>query len=265
MTAMSRVDMLRLLLAERPRKWTASYVRQIIDRADARIENLYDRTTDLPRGRAAPDADQVAIGSGKHYMLAVLFLDICSFSSWPSSDHAEQVTVLRVMNVFMAEMMNIVRDFGGVFEKNTGDGLMAHFGADSSDERTAVRQAVESAVVMHYVNDVLISPWLARQGFRKIAFRVGVNFGQVTIGKVGVPGGLNAFVAIGTPANVACKIMDLIPEGGVCLGNEVYRRLPAGWDCWCSRIAAPTGFIYKYTGEPYPAWCLYYRLSAPPS
>jgi class 3 adenylate cyclase len=254
-----------MILAEHPRKWTQAYVNQIIERANTRIENLYDRTTDLPQGRTPPKLEQVAIGSGKHYMLAILFLDICNFSSWPSSDHAEQVTVLRVMNVFMAEMMNIVRDFGGLFEKNTGDGLMAYFGADSTDDKAAVRQAVESAVVMYYVNEKLIGPWLVQQGFRQIAFRVGINFGEVTIGKVGVPGGLNSFVAIGTPANIACKIMRLIPDGGICVGNEVHRRLPAGWGAWCAQVPVPTGFEYKSNGAPYPAWRLNYRLAQPTS
>ena len=257
--------MLRLFVAEPPRRWTATYVDQVIERTNARIRNLQDRTTDLPQGRASPELDQVAIGSGKHYMLAVLFLDICGFSSWPSSDHPEQATVLRVMNVFMAEMMNIVRDFGGMFEKNTGDGLMAYFGTDSGDAEAAVRQAVESAAVMHCVNDKLISPWLAGQGFRPVVFRVGINYGEVTIGKVGVPGGLNSFVAIGTPANIACKIMRLIPDGGICIGNEIYRRLPAGWGAWCTQIPTATGFVYKQTGAPYSAWQLNYRLALPTS
>lgn len=263
MTSLSRSNILAMLLARQPRKWTRAYVEQIVNRANARIENLYNRTSDLPQGRAAPDPSQVAIGSGKHYMLAILFLDVCNFSSWPSSDHAEQVTVLRVMNVFMAEMMNVVRDFGGMFEKNTGDGLMAYFGTDSADEEEAVRQAVESAVVMHYVNDALISPWLAQQRFHQVTFRVGVNFGEVTIGKVGVPGGLNTFVAIGTPANIACKIMRLIPEGGICIGNEVRKRLPPGWDTWCTPIPALTGFVYKASQAPYAAHRLNFRLAPP--
>jgi class 3 adenylate cyclase len=256
-------DILRLYSATAPQKWTPAYVDQVITRTNTRIRNLRDRTVDLPQGRASPELDQVAIGSGKHYMLAVLFLDICGFSSWPSSDHPEQATVLRVMNVFMAEMMNIVRDFGGMFEKNTGDGLMAYFGADSDDGATAVRQAVEAAVVMHAANDGLLSPWLVKQGFYPVIFRVGINYGEVTIGKVGVPGGLNSFVAIGTPANVACKIMRLIPDGGICIGNEVYRQLPVGWDAWCVRIPAATGFVYKQTGAPYAAWQLNYRLALP--
>ncbi len=78
-----------------------------------------------------PDRDQVTIGSGRRFDLAVLFLDICGFSSRPNWTSEEQGQMLAVMNIFMAEMLNIVRDFGGTYEKNTGDGLtrIIHEGA----------------------------------------------------------------------------------------------------------------------------------------
>jgi class 3 adenylate cyclase len=252
-----------MALLAAPTKWTRAYVSQIIDRANKRIQNVGDRTQSLPAGRTAPDLEQVAIGSGKHYTLSILFLDICGFSAWPSSDHAEQLTVLRVMNVFMAEMMNIARDFDGTFEKNTGDGLMAYFGTEAGDDKSAVKSCVEAAVAMHYVNDQLISPWLQHNGFRPIVFRTGIDHGEVTIGKVGVPGGLNSFVAIGSTANIACKIMRLIPNGGICIGNEVATRLPTLWSHWCAPISQRTGFVYKATGQMYPAWQLNYRLPHP--
>jgi len=255
--------MLAMLLAQPPRRWTRTYINQIVQRANKRIEGLDDREDQLAAGRTAPAIDQVAIGAGRQFRLAVLFLDICGFSAWPSSDHAEQAVVLKVMNVFMAEMMNIARDFDGVFEKNTGDGLMAYFGTDASDEAAGVEVAVGAAVVMHYVNDALISPWLQREGLYPVRFRIGLDSGEVTIGRVGVPGGLSSFVAIGATANCACKIMRFIPEGGICIGNEVFKRLPPGWDRWCTPIASLTGFVYKLSGQPYPAWCLDYRLQQP--
>jgi adenylate cyclase len=82
--------------------------------------------------------------------LAVLFLDICGFSSRPNWTPQEQNTVLGIMNVFMAEMLSIVNDFGGTCEKNTGDGLMAYFGENGTAEAERVKPAVEAALIMHY-------------------------------------------------------------------------------------------------------------------
>ncbi|MCY2926388.1 MAG: adenylate/guanylate cyclase domain-containing protein [Planctomycetota bacterium] len=195
--------------------------------------------------------------------MSVLFLDICGFSAWPSGNHSEQAVVLKAMNVFMAEMMNIVRDFEGTFEKNTGDGLMAYFGTETAEAKEKVRLAVDAATIMHYVNDNLVSPWLVQNGCKAVAFRIGIDFGEVTIGRVGIPGGTNSFVAIGSTANIACKIMRLIPEGGICIGNEVYKLLPPFWSAWCAPITQPTGFVYIASQAPYPAWRLDYRVPAP--
>lgn len=250
-------------LPETPKKWDKEYRSSIIARCNQRIESLEDKAGDVRQARIAPRIEQITIGSAVQAQASILFLDICGFSSWPNSNHSEQKTVLKVMNVFMSEMYNIVRDFDGAFEKNTGDGMMAHFGSEAKTQEERVKPAVEAAVVMHYVNDELISPWLTQNGFNAVKFRVGIDTGPVTIAKVGIAGGMNSLVAIGSPANVACKIMNLIPLGGICIGTHVYNSLPRNWNRFCSIILKPTGFIYVMTKQPYTAWQLSFRLSTP--
>jgi class 3 adenylate cyclase len=147
---------------------------------------LNDRINGITAGRVMPDLEQVTIGRGKRFTLPVLFLDICGFSARPNWTEEEQKLVLSTMNIFMAEMLNIVRDFGGTYEKNTGDGLMAYFGDGCLTDADRVKPAVEAAVVMHYVNDQLFTPWFRRQGIEPIAFRVGIDLGPVTIARVGL-------------------------------------------------------------------------------
>jgi class 3 adenylate cyclase len=210
-----------------------------------------------------PDRDDITIGSGKRFELAVLFLDICSFSARPNWTPEEQDVVLGIMNVFMAEMLSIVHDFGGTYEKNTGDGLMAYFGEDGSTEAERVKPAVEAAVVMHYFNDQLFTPWIKGQKTQALSFRVGIDHGPVTIARVGIRGEKSSRVAIGTTANLACKLMNLIPNGGICIGHNAYRNLPNNWAQSCRQCDQPSGFIYVANGAPYAAWEMNYRLTAP--
>jgi class 3 adenylate cyclase len=224
---------------------------------------LEDRIGGVTQGRVMPDLEQVTIGSAKQFRLAVLFLDICHSSQWLNWTPEEQKNVLRIMNIFMAEMINIVSDFSGQFEKNTGDGLMAYFGHDVTSDADKVKPAVEAATVMHYINDTYISPFLGQNHLWKIPFRVGIDLGPVTIARVGIRGQGNSIVAIGTAANIACKLMNIIPEGGICIGHEVYEHLPNSWSTACSRSDKPSGFVYVQTQAPYPAWILNYRLTAP--
>ena len=246
-----------------PTKWTKRYVEDIIARSNRRIEVLQDRIQGITEGRVMPDREEITIGSGKRFELAVLFLDVCGFSSRPNWTPDEQNVVLATMNVFMAEMLSIVKDFGGTYEKNTGDGLMAYFGEDGATEANRVKPAVEAAVVMHYVNEKLIAPWLISQKVEPLRFRVGIDHGPVTIARVGIRGEKSSRVAIGTTANIACKLMERIPNGGICVGQNVYRNLPQHWGHSCRQCDEPTGFVYVATQMPYPAWELNHRLLPP--
>ena len=71
-------------------------------------------------GRMIPDDESLVIGSGRRLNLAVLFVDICDSSARASYIEAEQLTNLRVFNLFFSEVVKIA-------EKNTGDGLLAYF------------------------------------------------------------------------------------------------------------------------------------------
>ena len=250
-----------------PRKWNQAYFDTIIKRSNARIEVLDDRLFGVTNGRTMPEIEQVTIGTGRRFKkLAILFLDICSFSARKNWTDVEQKQVMVIMNVFMAEMINIVRDWGGTFEKNTGDGLMAYFGEEGADDAAIVRPAVEAAAVMHYANANLISPSLETvRSIEPIRFRIGIDLGPVSIARVGLRGRESSIVAVGTPANIACKLMNLIPGGGICIGDEVYKALPANWDKNCAPCAQNSGFVYTADNRPYRAWELNHRLLKPVS
>ena len=93
-----------LKIPQVPTKWTKRYLQEMINRSDRRIEVLSDRIEGVTLGRVMPDRDQVTIGSGKHFRLSILFLDICSFSARPNWTIDEQRNMLAMMNLFMAEM-----------------------------------------------------------------------------------------------------------------------------------------------------------------
>jgi adenylate cyclase len=247
---------------ESPSKWTHSYLQKVTERLGKITEKNPDRLDSIVQARAMPEIDSIAIGSGKHFpQLAVLFLDICDFSGWCNWSQEEQAQVLQVMNIFMATMQGIIRDFNGTCEKNTGDGLMAYFSDGTSAEDRA-KTAVNAATVMCYVNDHLVSPELARLGIGPVKFRIGIDTGPVTIARVGVHSDANQFVAIGTSANVACKLMRLVGGGGICIGEHTYTKLSANWKAACIPVG-DTIFHYVIDGRPYPAWKVEHQLSTP--
>lgn len=260
-TFMNDNDWLSFEFPTAPSKLTYGYRRNVTERLAKRINVLADRIGNVGEGRVVSSPDEITIGSGRQLELSILFLDICGFSTLANWSFDEHKRVLALMNIFMAEMLSIVRDFGGTFEKNTGDGLMAYFGEGCISNDDRVKPAVEAAVTMHYVNDEYLTPQLTALGLPPVTFRIGTDVGPITLAKVGVSGGThNSLVAIGTPANVACKLMNLIPAGGICIGDFARRHLPNNWPGRCTKLQAQTGFIYRQDNTPYPAWTLDYRI-----
>jgi len=236
---------------------TVSQIRQAEERFDKRLERLRGVIPVKP-GRVVPEDDDLMIGDARRLKLAVLFLDICKFSRIPSHNENDQDEVFKLVNLFMAEMLQIVKVNGGDFEKNTGDGLMAYF-MDGS-EAVSTQRAVDAAVTMHCYNDEVISPRLQKIGLPAVKFRVGIETGLVTIANVGVRGGNHrSLVAIGNVPNIACKLMALIQDGGIVLGGYTRGLLSEDWKKETAPLGSLPGYVLHGTTVQYQAWELKYR------
>src|SRR5687768_1730381 len=128
-----------------------SYWDSQIARVEALRQRIVARAEPTAPGRVVPDEGDLSIGTGRRLDLTVVFIDISGFSSRRSVSAAEQELMLRVLNLFMTEMIKVIEDYGGNVEKNTGDGLMAYF-EDSSDSNSTVK-ALSCALTLHAAND----------------------------------------------------------------------------------------------------------------
>ena len=221
------------LAPAQPSATTYSQIREAEQRFEKRLQKLRD-IFPIVKGRVVPADDDLPIGDARRLRLAVLFLDICEFSRVPSYDDNDQDKVLKLLKLFMAEMLHVVRALRGDFEKNTGDGMMAYF-KDGTESECAQR-AVDAAVTMHCYNDQVISPRLKTNGLPEVRFRVGIETGLVTIANVGVRGDHHSLVAIGNVPNVACKLMNLIQNGGIVLGHYTRNLMSEDWQRETSSI-----------------------------
>ena len=226
------------------------------ERFDKRLRRLKEVLPIRP-GRVVPGDEDLPIGDARRLKLSVLFLDICRFSQIDSHDDEDQDRVLTLLNLFMAEMLQVVRAHKGDFEKNTGDGLMAYFKEGSEADCTQL--AVDAAVTMHCYNDQVISQKLKAAGMPEMRFRVGIETGPVTVANVGVRGDHHSLVAIGNTPNIACKLMSLIENGGIVLGNYARSLLSHEWQRETQQLGTLSGYVIRGTQNPYPAWELKYR------
>ena len=136
-------------------------------------------------------------------LVAILALDVVGYSRL--MDHDEAGTVVR-LNALHKELVHPqVRNRGGRVVKLMGDGQLAEFGS--------VVEAVECAVSIH---QDLKRRESDRPDDERIALRVGVNLWEVIVE------GSDIF---GTGVNVAARLEQLSPPGGICISGGVHDQI----------------------------------------
>lgn len=229
-----------------------TYWNQQIERVELVRKQISERLNVTP-GRVVPDSSDLALGTGRRFSMAIMFLDISGFSDRPSETEQEQTNQLAALNLFFSEMIKIAEDYGGTVEKNTGDGLMAYFeDNNSSFSENGSHRAVACALTMFSANEYLINPILRNSGIDEIQFRICIDHGNVTISKMGAARRFNAVVAIGTTANLASKMLSVAKSGELLLGENVKKSLPTVWQSsWTILHTYRTGWVYRATNLPY--------------
>lgn len=234
------------------------YWLQQVERVEQIRQQIANRMSTAP-GRVVPDAPDLTIGSGRRLKMAIMFLDICDFSSLPSEHQDEQEQILATLNLFFTEMIRIVEDCGGTVEKNTGDGLMAYFedgGTDPPEDGT--HRAIACSLTMMAACEYLINPILLRSGIPDIKFRICIDYGTVTIARLGAAKRFNTIVAIGTTANVASKMLSKAKAGDILLGSSAKYQLPESWQQnWTEIHTIDTGWVYRLSKVKY----MFYRYT----
>lgn len=230
----------------------ASYWQSQIDRIKA-VRDKIDAAPASPLGRVVPDDADLIIGQGRRLKMAILFLDISGFSNRASETEDEQGMLLKVLNLFFTEMIRIAEEYGGTVEKNTGDGLMAYFedGGGTPNE-CGSKRAVACALTMMAANDHLIKPILDATPVPDIKFRISIDYGTVTVARLGAAQRFNANVAIGATANFACKMLRFADPGDIVIGSLVRDQLPSTWHQFAQFMPVTTGWTYVISKLPCP-------------
>ncbi|MDQ7783041.1 MAG: adenylate/guanylate cyclase domain-containing protein [Desulfomonilaceae bacterium] len=148
--------------------------------------------------------------------LTILFVDIKGFSTISETLDVEYLESF--LNEFLDAMTRSVFDNHGTVDKFLGDGLLAFFGDPVELDNHALA-AVRSAVQMQRELENLNRKWSAA-GIDELAhgirIRIGINTGIVVVGNVGSQRRME-YTVIGSAVNVAGRLQEIAPPGGVLL------------------------------------------------
>ena len=131
---------------------------------------------------------------------AILAADVAGYSRLMHND--EEATHSKVTALLTDAVVPAIAEYGGRIVKNTGDGFLAEF--PSAVE--AVRAAVQ---FQNRINDLTIGDVQDR----RIAFRVGINIGDVIVEPHDI---------FGDGVNIAARLEALAEPGGICISSHAY-------------------------------------------
>ena len=134
---------------------------------------------------------------------AILAADVAGYSRLMHSD--EETTHAKLTALLAGGVEPAIAEHGGRIVKNTGDGFLAEFPSAVEAVRAAVQfQARIKELTFGEVEE------------RRIAFRVGVNVGDVIVEPHDI---------FGDGVNIAARLESIAEPGGVCISSAAYDQV----------------------------------------
>ena len=139
----------------------------------------------------------------KRRLSAILAADVAGYSRL--MHHDEEATHARLTQLLVREVEPVIAKHGGRTVKNTGDGLLAEFPSAVEAIRAAIR--LQSRVRERTADE---------DGDKRIAFRVGINIGDVIV---------EAHDIFGDGVNIAARLENLAAPGGILVSSSAYEQV----------------------------------------
>ena len=136
-------------------------------------------------------------------LAAILAADVAGYSRLMHSD--EEATHAKLTALLADAVQPAITEHGGRIVKNTGDGFLAEFPSAVEAVRAALQfQTRIKELTIGELED------------RRIAFRVGVNIGDVIV---------EAHDIFGDGVNIAARLESIAEAGGVCISSSAYDQV----------------------------------------
>lgn len=148
---------------------------------------------------------------GEERNLAIMFADIGEYTSFAEALPAYDV--VHALRRYFYTMGRVIDEHGGRINDYIGDGIMALFGIDRHPD--PVYRAVKAGLDMLREVEAL-NPYLQAMYRRSFRVRIGIHYGPVVVGTIGMAG-MEKTAVIGDAVNVAERIQEANKQTGSSL------------------------------------------------
>ncbi len=168
------------------------------------------------RGEVAPERRTVTM----------LFSDVKG--STAMAEHLDPEEVLEIMDGAFDLLIEPVTRHEGTLARLMGDAILAFFGAPIAHEDDAER-AMRAALEIVEGAQVYAERLEREQGIAGFTVRVGIHTGLVVVGEVGSDLRVE-YTAMGDAINLAARMEQHAPPGGVLISHDTYRHVRGVFD-----------------------------------
>jgi adenylate cyclase len=137
---------------------------------------------------------------GVENQVFIMFGDIQGFT--PFAENLLPYDVIYVLNLFFQHVGQVIHQHGGRIDAYMGDGFMALFETGSPEE-SGLSAVKAGLAIISAIED--LQGYLEELYHRSFQIRIGLHYGQVVAGKLGVPGNKKMTV-VGDAVNLASRI-----------------------------------------------------------
>jgi class 3 adenylate cyclase/CHASE2 domain-containing sensor protein len=166
-----------------------------------RITSIFGQYVDERVVKQLIENPEMSKIGGENREVTILFSDLKGFTKLSERLGAEKI--VKLMNVYLTEMTDIIRRNEGTIDKFIGDSIMAFWGAPLPNP-DAPYLACLSALQMQTRLEEMTSRW-SEFGDIEVKQRIGLNTGVCIIGNVGSERKTN-YTAIGDAVNLASRL-----------------------------------------------------------
>ncbi|MFI5352655.1 MAG: AAA family ATPase [Candidatus Binatales bacterium] len=171
-----------------------------------------------PKHLAEKILQSKSVLEGERKQVTVLFADVKG--SMELAEQLDPEAWSQIMNRFFQILSDGVERFEGFVDKFTGDGIMALFGAPIAHEDHAQRACYAALYLRdrlrQYADELRVAPGV------NFSFRLGLNSGEVIVGKIGDDLRMD-YTAQGHTVGLAQRMEQLAPADGIALSQHTQK------------------------------------------
>lgn len=157
------------------------------------------------------DPSRLKLGGDRRH-ISMLFSDLAGFTSM--SEILDPQKLVAVLNEYLHEMAELVKQEGGMVDKYIGDAIMALYGAPNALPDHAVR-VCRTAVRMQTRLRELNGIWKQHDAsWPQLKVRIGINTGDPVVGNIGGAEKID-YTALGDAVNLAARLEPACKTYGV--------------------------------------------------